>query len=70
MDIEKANKAIKDAYLCGVGWGLVILIFAFPNFAPLELLGAFVIFGLAFGTYKRSRACAVVLMFIGWIYWL
>jgi len=60
MDIEKANKAIKNAYLCGVGWGLVILIFALPNFVSLDLLGAFVIFGLAFGTYKRSRICAVM----------
>jgi len=37
-----------------------------PNFVPLDLLGAFVIFGLTFGTYKRSRVCAVI-MFIGWI---
>ena len=64
MDIEQANKAIKDAYICGLGWDLLILIFALPNFVSLDLLGAFVIFGLAFGTYKRSRACAV-LMFIG-----
>jgi hypothetical protein len=66
MDIEKANKAIKDAYICGIGWGLLILIFALPNFVSLDLLGSFVIFGLAFGTYKRSRVCAVI-MFILWI---
>jgi len=66
MDIKKANKAIKNAYICGIGWGLLILIFTMPNFVPLDLLGAFVIFGLTFGTYKRSRVCAVI-MFIGWI---
>ena len=66
MDIEKANKAIKNAYIGGIGWGILILIFTLSNFAPLDLLGAFVIFGLAFGIYKRSRICAV-LMLILWI---
>jgi len=66
MDIEKANKAIKNAYIGGIGWGLLILITTLPNFAPLELLGAFVIFGLAFGTYKRSRVCAVIMLIL-WI---
>lgn len=66
MDIEKANKAIKDAYICGIGWGLLVLIFSFPNITLLDLLGAFIILGLAFGIYKRSRVCAIMI-FILWI---
>jgi len=66
MDIEKANKAIKNAYIGGIGWGLLILFSTMPNFALLDLLGAFVIFGLAFGTYKRSRVCAVIMLIL-WI---
>ena len=66
MDIDRANKSIKEAYICGIGWGLLILIFALPNFVSLDLLAAVVVFGLAFGIYKRSRICAV-LMFILWI---
>jgi hypothetical protein len=66
MDIEKANKAIKDAYICGVGWGSLVLIFSFPNITLLDLAGAFIIFGLAFGVYKRIRVCAII-TFILWI---
>jgi hypothetical protein len=66
MDIEKANKAIQDAYICGIGWGLLVLILSFPNITLLDLLGAFIIFGLTFGVYKRSRVCAIII-FILWI---
>ena len=41
MDIEKANKAIKDVYICGLGWGLSMLIFALLNFVSLDLLRTF-----------------------------
>jgi hypothetical protein len=66
MDIEKANKAIKDASICGIGWGLLVLIFSFPNVTLFDLLGAFIIFGLAFGVYKKNKVCAMII-FILWI---
>ena len=73
MEREKVDKRIKDAGNCGIAWGVLTVIFSFPNFALKDLLGALLVFALTFGIYKKSRACAIAifilwfLMVAGWI---
>jgi hypothetical protein len=78
MDIEKANKAIRIAYIYGIILGTITLIVGLLSLAGLitnsgtyefdlwNLLNAPLIFGLAFGIYKKNRVCALI-MFVYFI---
>ena len=74
MDLEKANKSIKIAYWTAIFSGSFTLIasvvagfgYSFARMSIWGLSDAFLIFGMSFGIYKKSRVCAVI-MFIYWI---
>lgn len=59
-DIEKANKAIRNAWIGGIIVGVAVFIFVLPA-DPFYLIDVFIIFGLTFGVYKKNRASAVML---------
>ncbi|WP_027624797.1 hypothetical protein [Clostridium lundense] len=71
MDNEKALKCIKSAWRLAIACSLIkliaiIAITRISNFGFLELILYTLIFiildlGLAFGVYKKSRICAVIL---------
>lgn len=73
MNIEKANNAIRTAYLYGIILGVIDLIVALLSLAGLDttyrayefylwkLLNVPLIFGLAFGIYKKNRICALIM---------
>ena len=69
MDIEKANRAIKSAWIVAAISAGLTLIFAITGLFGLDLSALWiviVVLGLAFGVYKRNRACAVIL-FVYWV---
>ena len=69
MNMEKANKAIKGAWIAAIISAGLTLIFAVTGLYGLDLsalLIVIVMLGLAFGIYKKNRACAVIL-FVFWI---
>jgi hypothetical protein len=75
MTIEKANKAIKTAFIVAIISASLTLIASIIAFAghtlegrisPWMFLDAILIFVLALGLYKKSRICAS-LIFIYWI---
>lgn len=63
-------KQIKQAWIAGVISGAITLgvtllaIFgkSILGFGPWELLDVALVFGLAFGIYKKSRTCAVLML--------
>lgn len=67
---EKILKKIKNASILGLvsgGLTLIMLVFAINganilNFSAWMLIDVVLIFGLAFGIYKKSRVCAVVIL--------
>lgn len=69
MDLEKAKRAIKGAWIAGAISGAVTLVFVIAAVAGADVLGfnilylldVFLIFGLAYGIYKKSRTCAVIM---------
>ncbi|MEJ2354306.1 MAG: hypothetical protein P8Y62_00125 [candidate division WOR-3 bacterium] len=71
MNIEQAKKAIKISWILALVSGGITLIFGIfskyiqdtvPINANLGLvLDALIVFGLAFGIYKKSRICAVIM---------
>jgi len=71
MNIEQAKKAIKTAWILALVLGGITLICGIFSkhiqyFVPIKanlwsILNAFIIFGLAFGVYKKSRFCAVIM---------
>ena len=70
MNIEKANNAIKSAWIAGVISGTLTLILSLIGafgFDLWNLIDAFLTFGLTFGIYKKNRACAIILFiyFVG-----
>ena len=69
MNMEKANSAIKSAWIAGAISGVITLILALIGafgYDLWSLIDAFLILGLSFGIYKKNRACAVIL-FVYWI---
>jgi serine/threonine-protein kinase len=75
MDQQQAEGAIRNAWMAGLISGALTLIvtlvamagYSFMGFSALNLLDVFVIGGLAFGIYRKSRTCAVIMLvyFIG-----
>ena len=75
MDMTSAEEGIKKAWVAGVISGVFTLIvtaaamagYSFMGFSVWNLLDVAVIFGLTFGIYKKSRACAVIMLlyFVG-----
>jgi hypothetical protein len=71
MDLNKAQKKIRNAWIAGIGFNVIILIGALYIYLTGEhilavlvsLVYIYVASGLIFGTYKRSRIC-VTAMFI------
>jgi len=64
MNIEKANEAIKNAWLAGVFMGVITSVCALGRFLGLNLwslIDAFIAFSLSFGIYKKSRICSILL---------
>jgi len=71
MNIEKAKKAIKTAWILALVSGGINLIFIFLlknlegeqtiNFGLWNLIDVLLVFGLAFGIYKKCRVCAVIM---------
>ena len=69
MNMEKANKAIKSAWIAAIISAGVTLIFTVTGLYGLDLSALWiviVVLGLAFGIYKKNRACAVIL-FVFWV---
>jgi serine/threonine-protein kinase len=77
MDIEKAKKAIKIAWIAGIIVGVSTLVFTIIAVAGSDVLGLgldewafvdiFLIFGLTFGIYKKNRVAALIMLiyFVG-----
>jgi len=69
MDLQKAENAIKGAWIAGIISGsitLFVTILAIVgvrifNFSAWTLLDVILVFGLAYGIYRKNRACAVIL---------
>ncbi len=70
MDNEKALKYIKSAWTTAIACslitllGIIISILANSDFLGLDLyslVDVVLLLGLAFGVYKKSRVCAVIL---------
>jgi hypothetical protein len=74
MDLQKAEKAIKSAWIAAVISGSITLFVAVLalvgvrlfNFTAWVLIDVVLIFGLAYGIYRKNRVCAVI-MFIYFI---
>ena len=74
-DTAKANKRIKQAWIAGVISGVITLIAILQSVAGVDILGfgihnlldVTLIFGLAYGIYRKSRVCAVIMFvyFVG-----
>jgi len=69
MDIEKAEKAIKGAWIAGVISGSITLLVAVLalvgvrifNFSAWTFIDVALVFGLAYGIYRKNRVCAVIM---------
>lgn len=65
LPTEKANKAIKRAWIVGLIWAGLTLIAALISMSKggslWRLVDVFLIFGLTFGIYRKSRICAVII---------
>ena len=68
-DMKKAKGNINMAVIAGVISGVITLIVSIIGvwgYDKWSLIDAFLVFGLAFGVYKKSRVCAIIL-FVGWV---
>ncbi len=71
MDIKKANRAIKGAWIVGIIAGVATLVSSLTlgatPYGLSALIDVFIIFSLTFGIYKKNRACAVIffIYFVG-----
>lgn len=69
MDHAKAQKHIRNCWIAGlVSGGVTLLValaallgFSFMGFSAWNLLDAGLMLGLAYGIYRNSRVCAVLL---------
>ena len=69
MDKDKANNAIKSAWIAAIVSAGFTLIAAVTGLFGLDLSALWIVIvmlGLAFGIYKKNRACAVIL-FVYWV---
>ncbi len=74
MELEKANKTIKTAWVAAVVSGSVTLIvsaaagfgYSVAGASMWNLIDVFFIFGMAYGIYRKSRVCAVIML----VYWV
>lgn len=74
MTIEKAEKAIKTAYVAAIISGTITLIVSlmamagvsFGGINPWMIIDAIFIFGMAYGIAKKSRVCAIIML----VYWI
>jgi hypothetical protein len=74
-DIARANKRIKQAWIVGVIGGVITLIATLLSVAGVDILDVNIyvlidvvlVFGLAYGIYRKSRVCAVIMFvyFVG-----
>ncbi len=67
MDLKSARKLIRNAWIAGVVSGAIILIAMSTGIIPSDvrvyaIIYVFLFFGLSFGIYKHSRACAVIMV--------
>ena len=70
MDKDEANNAIRNAWIAATISAGLTLIFAVTGLLGFDLSALWiviVVLGLAFGVYKRNRACAVIL-FVFWVF--
>ncbi len=75
MDIEKAEKAIRNAYIAGIVSGVITLLVTLAAVGGVSIMGfdlwnlldVFLIFGLTYGIYRKSRVCAITMLvyFVG-----
>lgn len=61
LRLQEANKRIKVAWITGIISGCINTIAAFLS-SPYFFVDVVLVFGLAFGIYKKSRACAVIML--------
>lgn len=64
MNIEKANRAIRDAWIAGIISAIINLVVSLGRFGGQDIRGlvdVFLISGLTFGIYKKSRICALAM---------
>ncbi|MHC4260397.1 MAG: hypothetical protein ACYSTF_08330 [Planctomycetota bacterium] len=74
MDVIKANKAIRSAGIAAIVSGVLTVIVSVivglgHSIAGMSVWGVvdgLVILGLAYGIFKKSRACAVIML----VYWV
>jgi hypothetical protein len=61
-ELNKANQQIKTAWIAGTVSGTLTLIMTLVSMNFYVLVDVFLIGGLTFGIYKKSRVCAVILL--------
>jgi hypothetical protein len=70
MNLQEANKRIKEAWIAGVISGTLTLIMIgvamfgmnIFNLNIRSLVDVFLIYGLSFGIYRKSRTCAILML--------
>ncbi len=67
MDLKKTQKHIRNAWIAGIFSGTGAIIMLLTKNMPKEALyfaivNVLLFYGLSFGVYKRSRACAIVIV--------
>jgi len=67
MDLKKTQKHIRNAWIAGIFSGTGAIIMLLTKNMPKEALyfaivNVLLFYGLSFGIYKRSRACAIVMV--------
>jgi hypothetical protein len=67
MDLKKTQKHIRNAWIAGILSGTGALIMLLTKNMPKDvvyfaIVNVLLFYGLSFGIYKRSRACAIVIV--------
>ncbi len=67
MNLEKAQKLIRNAWIAGIvsGTGTIIMMLigmASKDIGYFTIVDVLLFYGLSFGIYKRSRACAIAMV--------
>jgi serine/threonine protein kinase len=77
--LKRAKGKMKSAWITGVLYGSALLAYAFAEidftFTSVWIVSALMFFGLAFGTYKGNRTCAITQLILvglhfGYVVWL
>ena len=74
MDVVRANKAIRSAGIAAIVSGVLTIIisvavglgYSIAGVSVWAMVDGLVILGLAYGIFKKSRACAVTML----VYWV